>query len=285
MSTKIFNGYKLAHKNPFQLHADFRAVFKPAWDKVIVNEYIKGAITYADQYYFGDPNTVKEVNESIKKNDKKLLDKLGEVIPEKVTFENILKVYRWTKSAAFVNKDDKGYTDKIQPPELVVGQVPHTGEVLAFFFGDNIFEELLPEIGLTFFGYWNNTDRPKEITKEQWDNRRQMWDDAFYGGNETPITSGLSMKIVGEYQASVFYASSIAKNIDEATLPSLKERINWLASLSAGNDYVKTLQDTGQTFSMSDYSQYVHENKKKFTETIKEKITEYDYEKDIKPLL
>ena len=70
MSTKIFNGYKLAHKNPFQLHADFRAVFKPAWDKAVAEEYIRGAITYADQYYFGDPKTVEEVHEQVKKNNK-----------------------------------------------------------------------------------------------------------------------------------------------------------------------------------------------------------------------
>lgn len=45
------------------------------------------------------------------------------------------------------------------------------------------------------FGYWNNTDHPEELTRDQWQQRGQIWKDAMSDYSLTAAEAGLSFDV------------------------------------------------------------------------------------------
>ncbi len=65
----------------------------------------------------------------------------------------------------------------------------------SYFMGESTLTEWF--MGLPFieeFGYWNNTDRPDEVTERQWSRRSQLWHEAF-PGFESPVEAGVSIQL------------------------------------------------------------------------------------------
>lgn len=261
MSTKIFNGYKLLHKNPFQLHKDFREIFKPLWNQEVASQYVTTAITYLDRYYTGDKYVVEEAGE-------------GKTVKE------VLQVYR---KKLHSRSSDNSEEPSVADPQLVIGQLPTDGTILALYYGDSSFVEHLEKLGLVEYPYWNNSDRPKNVSEEEWDERRQHWDDAFYGGNEPPLTAGLNFILVSEYEKSSFYAFTKAKELP-AVLPNLETRALTIARMQAANEYGESLAQSSD-FQMSAFSEYVFKNTARLKKTVLTELKEYNYETDIQPFL
>lgn len=46
--------------------------------------------------------------------------------------------------------------------------------------------------GASGFGYWNNSDRPEDVTEEGWDERRDVWAEAL-GPSWVPSRSGVTV--------------------------------------------------------------------------------------------
>lgn len=55
--------------------------------------------------------------------------------------------------------------------------------------------------GVEFWGYWNNTDQPDDVTDAEWDERRQVWDRIL--GWDAPVTRGLGWKLLGDYDGLI----------------------------------------------------------------------------------
>jgi hypothetical protein len=47
--------------------------------------------------------------------------------------------------------------------------------------------------------YWNNTDRPDDVTEDEWEHRREVWGRIL--GWNAPATRGLSWKFLGNYDS------------------------------------------------------------------------------------
>lgn len=283
MSTKIYNGYKLEHKNIFQLHKDFRTVFTPLWQKALIKDYVIEVYQQIDRFNLGYQQTIDEIKEYIEKQNESPYSK--KVLT--FDFENIETAIRTYRSKLFKDEINKNFDreNKIDPPQLIIGQDPLTGTVLVSYHGDSMFENHLEEIGLTHYGYWNNTDHPKEVTQAEWDERGRMWNDAFYGLNQPLNVTGLVCSLIGDYEKSFSYVTSIVENVT-VDLPTVKERAKYMAALFTTKEFLEQLPE-GVNFSdvYSDYVQYKRDNFTSKTKEIIPLIKEYNFEEEIKPYL
>lgn len=65
--------------------------------------------------------------------------------------------------------------------------------------------EALPNI--EEYGYWDNTDRPANITSQQWRQRQKVWDAAF--GSKPMCFGGLTFTLVGDYELPIPHRGTI----------------------------------------------------------------------------
>lgn len=73
----------------------------------------------------------------------------------------------------------------------------------AFIAGREIESLVIESLGLKSFGYWNNTDRPDELSAAQWRRREQIWESAL--GDKSWIDAGfLSLELSPAQIASLF---------------------------------------------------------------------------------
>ena len=65
--------------------------------------------------------------------------------------------------------------------ELFLRVHPERGVVLGYLQEERVgaYTHLIGPGGCREFGYWNNTDRPEELSDEQWEARHQLWNDVL----------------------------------------------------------------------------------------------------------
>ncbi len=81
------------------------------------------------------------------------------------------------------------------------------------------------------FSYWNNTDRPKKITKKEWDVRAEIWNGIFEK-NSVPAEAGFTQII--HSGGLVPQMEDVAK-VWKKFCPSFEKRVDrW-----AENEYIK----------------------------------------------
>lgn len=56
------------------------------------------------------------------------------------------------------------------------------------------FNAWLEQPGVSYFGYWNNTDGPENISEEAWKARGELWDELL-GESGIPSMAGLSIEV------------------------------------------------------------------------------------------
>jgi hypothetical protein len=102
-------------------------------------------------------------------------------------------------------------------------------------------QDLLPTIeGIEAYPYWDNTDRPDEASPEQWEKRREEWDEAL--GTGTPATNGFGIDIVnGLFEVTQPYFGKPAARIEQVLkhIPPFEERVDRIVGLSLGREWDK----------------------------------------------
>lgn len=94
------------------------------------------------------------------------------------------------------------------------------------FIADREIESLAIEtLGLKFFGYWNNSDRPEELSSAQWKRREQIWECAL--GDKSWIDAGfLSLELQPPKVANLFDLLDSPKEVfNEIIDAALKHQI------------------------------------------------------------
>lgn len=83
--------------------------------------------------------------------------------------------------------------------EVEVGIYPTKSKVLAipFINNDALFKKFYELPGIKDYGYWNNTDKPEDVTARQWTQRKKDWDSVLKGIG-IPRENGPTMHIVSE---------------------------------------------------------------------------------------
>lgn len=165
MSTKIYEGLKIElgpEQSLFQLANKMRTILEEGVHKQVrenLADEIRGAIVKA----ITPPVPEKE------KEQQSYLDVLTEVFMKPSDEEP-------TASLMFVEPEGRNYL--LAAP---LGRI--TGDM---------HKQLLALEGVSDYGYWNNTDRPEDVTDQEWDTRRQDWDAIGYG---PAIDYGLSIQL------------------------------------------------------------------------------------------
>lgn len=74
--------------------------------------------------------------------------------------------------------------------------LPHASGLYGIAYAENraIENAFFASEGIERFAYWNNTDRPDDVTEEDWGARRRLWH-ALLPGSGVPAECGLSRKL------------------------------------------------------------------------------------------
>jgi hypothetical protein len=175
MSTKIYNGARLKHMSMIELNdyikdlrkrmlpsaqEEFNKVFANLFESLVVNVQTGIQMPTNTGFNYSDLKgktyedvllcAIKETRRVIKKNEK--AETIMEYEPD---FDFAFKLY------VFPIKR------KLLAIPLVENAVLHK----CFFSDPNV----------TQYGYWNNSDRPDEISRDAWNRRKNNWDLALPG--------------------------------------------------------------------------------------------------------
>lgn len=103
---------------------------------------------------------------------------------------------------------------------------PHEESVLAMVFAERreIEQACSAALGLEPFAYWDHTDRPEDVTREQWEARGRTWDKVLAFGS--PAQSGFSRTL--NETNPIVAAERLAAEF-EAACPALEARIETIA--------------------------------------------------------
>lgn len=61
---------------------------------------------------------------------------------------------------------------------------------------DEWFKGWLKQPGVSYFGYWNNSDGPEDVPLEEWEKRGKMWDEVLTKGNYIPSNAGFTIDLM-----------------------------------------------------------------------------------------
>ena len=76
------------------------------------------------------------------------------------------------------------------------------------------------------FGYWNNTDRPDNVSDSQWDEREALWEKVLGPDCRSPAEKGYSVTVVAEHFGGMCH---IPDESVTTYLPSLEQRAKAIA--------------------------------------------------------
>lgn len=188
MSTKIYNGYKLLGINTVfeaqELLDRFRTKCVAIAERAAQEQIIRESISLYDDACMGAPSATKKLGRDLENPGKA------------PTFKDCLVhvVIDLSNRAMDIVKTKTRDPDADLSCEVCVLRFG-----LALLYTEN--EEMRK--AWEAFGavkpwpYWNNTDKPDELTEDEWDQRGKDWDEALGGaGYSTPAECGLTRTII-----------------------------------------------------------------------------------------
>ncbi len=135
------------------------------------------------------------------------------------------------------------------------------GSLLVKFFGDNQlikeFVEMFPE--LKDFSYWNNTDKPDEISLKEWDRREKIWDDVLGFKSWTESGFALYNPLNGMGFINSFLDCEIFEHCVSEILNNKKERTTYQIKDAKVNFLEKKAREAGVSEIPSKYIKFFDE--------------------------
>lgn len=150
MSTKIYTGIKINSTDIWDIEKQIRETMNKTFDqknRELTENYIKDA--YA-----------KSIAEFIQQ---------GTELPT---------VAKLMTQALLLYRDDKhepDYIDTLQARVKIYPPLEGVEGLLGFVENKEYFSDLLKSPLIEDYSYWDNTDRPEEVSEEEWDERRENW--------------------------------------------------------------------------------------------------------------
>lgn len=100
--------------------------------------------------------------------------------------------------------------------------IPYEDKLLAMYFGNSEFIKFINKCKfLTDFHYQNQTDKPDDISEEEWKLRKDIWDVAI-GPDYIPNKHGVNLKLSNIETGDFAYIVKMKKKY----IPSMEERVN-----------------------------------------------------------
>lgn len=175
MSTTIYDGMIAVDADPFTAARRIREVLEPRFFKAFLEiraslHALPAGSTWADSGRFDDDRIIEPRRIDV--------DLHGKIM-------DLHRSTEWTFTTA-----DIGYDVTLLPNGA-------GGEPLVLVFGEQarLYAQDLRGAGVTReYGYWDNSDRPEDVTAAQWKVRRQAWSGVF---DASPAQVGLGFSCPG----------------------------------------------------------------------------------------
>lgn len=207
MSTKIHHGHRLAEGvDPFDFITAAREALNPARDRADARLLADRAVTIIDRAAVRGESTD--------------------------TGEDTADVLKAPLTAAFIAYEDEQSElrehDRRHDPnrlELSIGRDPLTGRygVLLFADCDLLIDAFRAMPQVEEYGYWNNVDRPKDVTEDEWDARCEFWDRVLPGFS-APVEVMLGWSLRSTYHPGMIRLAADRSPLILEELPSLERR-------------------------------------------------------------
>ena len=285
MSTKIYNGYKISKMNLSELDSfciDLRnKIFEKAKELCIQKIAITSSRFISSLFLESFDDFPKEIIESSEKYTVLFAARkiyMG-ILQQEDTFKCSFVFYPFKKDIlATFHSTVAEFTDIFEQSEKVKE-----------------------------YGYWNNTDKPENVSDKEWNKRKKDWDTIFNRNKNfysIPIKNGFLCDIINKddyYNLFSYFSSSISneydKNLNEymqkilENVPSFEKRINEAATDRSLSYYINNVINKNNSIDYKDFIQSYYkakewvanteegkkhyEDQKKFVASkIPEKITE-----------
>lgn len=229
MSTTIFTGFRIPMTEMYEFSQFIDSARKLLYNKWI-EDYLRDIARSATRVY--DSHLL----------DMNLIDSNSSPI---TPFKHIMfKEFR-------AKSDDRDtlwarnetYLYLIPQPDYLIGL---TNQTWAF---DTLIES---NLGVEEFGYWNNTDKPDNLTEEEWEFRKQVWDNLVGYGE------------INQYALNVLispaYPPVIYENQLDPYIPDFDSRAAEVAKIYKGSKIPKEVIEECRTDSFVPYMEWMHSN-------------------------
>jgi hypothetical protein len=233
VSTKIYDGMMFESDNLTKFYKIIKQIDAEA--KLIKNDLAIKLIAQKYQYYFDN----KSSKEYIKNDFKRKIDE------NDITFFLERNYPLLNLIVELINKRCKNVINSIERDvsydlDLCVLFAPHNKKILLFpYYEQHEYLGLLKKY-FNDYGYWNNTDKPDDVSVKNWNVRRKSWNDVL---DEkmlkytllNPSDSVISLPYSSEEYSD--FANKIISNFS-----SLEERAAKYAQRKYIDEYVKNNQ-------------------------------------------
>lgn len=224
MSTKLHHGYRLAEGvDPFDFLATVRAHIDPVRDRADARVLAERAVAIVDKAAVHGLTTHAG-------------DNLADLMKTPLASAYLA----WEDEQAKLRETDRRHDPN--RVELSFGRDPLTGRYGVLLFADEATLiaafEAMPEVEA--YGYWNNTDRPDEVTEAEWDERRAFWDRVL-PGYQPPAEVMLSWSLRGTYNPGVMMLASKRSPLILEEMPDLDRRARRAAQEAVSTAAVRAM--------------------------------------------
>lgn len=234
MSTSINNGYNFGNQDVFVLSRAIRELFRPVLLDAIHSHPVANAVEMHDKLQSKNEKLVQEVNRTAAE--------FG-IESESLTWFDLYRLA--------VNKEKKDdFWDPQQEHNLEVSFLrdEKTENVFAMVYGSRETRAHFRSVYSAFeYSYWNNTDRPDELSEEEWADRSATWDRLV--GHKSPKVSGLMMTVMEPYEIEP--RLSYYENGKPFRIPSMESRVRVLARNLVAAEFVGPEQDKDKPYDFS----------------------------------
>ena len=187
MSTKIYNGKIIKNMSVFELN-EFRKALRKEMIPVAQEQYYKMMAHIMQTAYVMHVTGVNICKYSVelREHDGTPID--IKRIGRKAADDLVTK----TSNAVFTydSEDDADY-------DVNVCVFPLENKMLAIYYAhnDELYSILKANPAFSDYGYWNNTDKPDDVSEEEWEQRKIDWDNALPGCG-VPRVAGITLDII-----------------------------------------------------------------------------------------
>lgn len=273
MSTKIYNGYKLDNMS-LEKANDFYLDLRDITADIAYNQYIKKyfstLIDIVDTTYYlnyvgnnskdilfpflkniytdtiSPQSAIRQLSYPDKNDDKSEYDKVFDKFKQNAIGYIVDDIVRNKIQLAELSKfNDEGFNFKYE-----ICLLPRPDCTLLLVYNDDLLNELnnlienndefIQQYNLEYYGYWNNTNCPKEIKESDWEQRGQVWKEALKIGHGIPAQSGFDISLFNASHNLTF--TYILENLDKCKdiLPTKEERVYEKAKSLLLDEFIET---------------------------------------------
>lgn len=272
MSTKIYDAYKFTHNYSMyelsQIFDGLRTEIKDICDRDILQTVITKTLYF---YNFKQVNGNDCVAEMVAKTDNRYMHGVWKAVQEDQWQMVYIDVYTYIIDE--ISKRAKSQFGGYYDYHCTLQIIPMETKTLAMFFGNSTLRDYLesrPDF-LTDYHYQNQTDRPEEISEEEWNIREKDWDKAI-GPDYIPSQHGFAVDLFNTENIMPIFVPS---KVEPVPLPDIEHQMynirDTLSSISNVKGYTHSNLSYGwSAFIQSEpYKQWVDDSNKMMQEKCK----------------